>query len=197
MLNFNQGRPRSISSLYELINSSVAVPNSNGQGTTNYPSPLNNPSQLQTLLPTLLDEVTTTQSTELPARVNVNTAPAAVLATLPGLADADVQAILQHRPSLSSSDAPDQTYQTPAWLITVAGLTPTKMRALEKYVTTRAQVYRGQILATFDGGGPSARVEAVIDANGGRPRVVYYRDLTELGKGSGLENATSSGSPAP
>jgi len=27
-----------------------------------------------------------------------------------------------------------------------------------------------------------ARVEAVIDANQGKPRIVYYRDLTDLGR---------------
>jgi hypothetical protein len=40
-----------------------------------------------------------------------------------------------------------------------------------------------QSIGHFDKGGPTARVEAVIDANGRRPRIVYWRDLTELGKG--------------
>jgi type II secretory pathway component PulK len=131
----------------------------------------------------LLDSVTTSQASELPARVNVNTAPQAVLAALPGLQDADVQAILAQRPSLSSTDAPDPIFQTPAWLMVEAGFKASTLKTLEKYVTARSQVYRVQVVAQFDGGGPSARVEAVIDTNGGRPRVVYYRDLTELGKG--------------
>jgi type II secretory pathway component PulK len=136
----------------------------------------------------LLDEVTTNQQAELPARINVNTAPSAVLMTLPNLTDADVQSIVDHRPSPSSSDPPDAIYQTPAWLMTVANFTPSKMQALEKYITARSQVYRIQVLASFDGGGPSARVEAVIDSNGGRPRIIYYRDLTELGKGALMQS---------
>jgi len=28
------------------------------------------------------------------------------------------------------------------------------------------------------------RAEAIIDTNRGRPRIVYWRNLTELGKGS-------------
>ena len=31
------------------------------------------------------------------------------------------------------------------------------------------------------------RLEAVIDTNNGRPRIVYWRDLTELGKGFDLQ----------
>jgi hypothetical protein len=151
-----------------------------------YPSPLNDPGQQQQLLPLLLDETTTTRDTELPPRINVNTASPTVLATLPGLADADVQNIMQHRPDPSSSQAPDPIYQTTAWLITEANLTPASLRTLERYVTARTQVYRVQSLGTFDSGGPTARVEAVIDTNGGRPRIVYYRDLTELGKGFDL-----------
>ena len=39
-----------------------------------------------------------------------------------------------------------------------------------------------QSIGYFDEGGPMARVEAVIDVNQGKPRVVYYRDLTDLGR---------------
>src|SRR5262249_44556943 len=142
---------------------------------------------LQQLLPTLLDKLTTSRDTEIPARVNVNTAPQAVLATLPGLSDADVQNILNSRPNLSSPDAPDSIFDTPAWLITEAGFTPQKLQALEKYITSRSQVFRFQVLGYFDGGGPTTRIEVVIDANGGRPRIIYWRDLTELGKGFDLQ----------
>jgi hypothetical protein len=45
-----------------------------------------------------------------------------------------------------------------------------------------------QSLGYFDAGGSTARIEAVIDTNGGRPRIIYWRDLTELGKGFNLQN---------
>ena len=56
----------------------------------------------------------------------------------------------------------------------------------ERYITARTQVYRVQALGYFDGGGPTARIEAVIDTNAGRPRIISWRDLTELGKGFDL-----------
>ena len=44
-------------------------------------------------------------------------------------------------------------------------------------------MYRVQVLGYFDQGLPMARVEAVIDTNGGKPRIIYWRDLSDLGKG--------------
>jgi hypothetical protein len=43
-----------------------------------------------------------------------------------------------------------------------------------------------QSIGYFEGGGPTARIEAIIDTNAGRPRIIYWRDLTELGKGYDL-----------
>lgn len=210
MANASQRRARSISSLYELVNSTVSVPSGSStttaaastsarggatvtvtatqqQTTTPYPSPLNDPSSLRQLLPLLLDKVTTVRDTELPARVNVNTAPRTVLLSLPGLSDADVQTIIEHRPGPSDGEAPDPIFQTPAWLVTEANLSTDTLRTLERYVTARSTVYRVQSMGYFDGGGPTARVEAVIDTNAGRPRIIYWRDLTELGKGFDLQ----------
>src|SRR5207237_2415574 len=92
-VNLQQQAQHNIGSLYELINSQVSVPGSgaNAQATV-YSSPLNDQGQLKTLLPLLLDACTTTQDAELPARINVNTAPRSVLATLPGISEGEVQA---------------------------------------------------------------------------------------------------------
>ena len=187
--DFSQGQPKRIASLFELINSQVSIPSTTpNTPATLYPSPLNDPSSLETLLPQLLDKVTTVRGTKIPARINVATAPSAVLAALPGIAETDIGSILGIRPSQTSSDAPDTIFQTPAWLITRANLNPKTVQALDPYVTSRSQVYRVQSVGYFDGGGPTARIEAVIDTNGGRPRIIYWRDLTELGKGFNLQN---------
>jgi type II secretory pathway component PulK len=186
-----------ITSLYSLVNATVQVRIANGNGNSgsvrvvNYPSPLNDPSQQQQLLPPLLDETTTSNKAEVPARINVNTASQVVLSALPGLTDTDVQAILSNRPQLSATTAPDPAYQTPAWLLTRAGLTVAKLRTLEKYITARTQVYRVQSLGYAATGGPVSRLEAVIDTNLGRPRVVLWRDLSELGAGFPVGPASS------
>lgn len=154
-----------------------------GSTNTNYPSPLLDPSKRKQLLPILLDKCTTRNDAEIPARINVLTASKAVLTTLPGLDESDVQAILSSRPTGDAAENSDPIFQTPAWLVTEASLSTSKVRALERYVTSRSQTYRVQSLGYFDQGGPVARVEAVIDTNGGQPRIIYFRELSELGRG--------------
>jgi type II secretory pathway component PulK len=185
--NYQQRGLKPVSSLYDLINSTVTI-TSNTPGVPDivYPSPLQDAGTLRQSLPILLDKTTTVPSAEIPARVNVNTAPSAVLACLPGLSDTDVQNIVSHRPVLTSQDPPDTIFQTPAWLITEASFSPQTLKTLEHYVTASSVVYRVQSIGYFDGGGPTARIEAVIDANNQRPRIVSWRDLTELGKGFNL-----------
>ena len=56
------------------------------------------------------------------------------------------------------------------------------MQAIERYITARTFVYRIQSIGYFDGGGPMTSVEAVVDVSSGTPHIVYYRDLTGLGK---------------
>jgi type II secretory pathway component PulK len=175
-------QPTSISSLYSLINSTVNVPGQNGQSTT-YSSPLNNKETLATTLPLMLDQLTTQGTSEIPARLNINTASQVLLSALPGLSAADVETIVSQRPDYTGGASADPTYSTPAWLMTQANFPASTMQGLDRYITASSQVYRVQALGYFDGGGPTARVEGIVDTNAGRPRLMYWRDLTELGKG--------------
>jgi type II secretory pathway component PulK len=190
-----------ISSVYQLVNSQVTVPasassttpmsgttgststSSANQTATQYLSPLNDTNSQKQYLPILLDKTTPSSASELPPRVNVNTAPQAVLTTLPGLTFTDVQTIMERRPTGDDINVTDATYNTTSWLLTDANITPGVMQVLDRYCTGRTQMYRVQSVGYFDKGGPVGRVEAVIDLNLGRPRIVYYRDLSDLGRG--------------
>ncbi len=181
------GKMTQIKSIFDLVNSSVNVPTGTGKSasTVPYPSPLADSGLARQVLPLLFDKTTTSTQTEVTARINVNTASQAVLTgleTATGLTDSDVQNILSKRPTPSSTAAPDAIFKTPAWLYTEVNLDTNVLKKLEPYVTTRSQVYRFQSVGYFDEGGPTARVEAVIDTNQGRPRIVYYRNLTGMGK---------------
>jgi DNA uptake protein ComE-like DNA-binding protein len=211
--NMNGKARQSIPSLFALVNAKVAVtkqgsievtqartttggsPRGGGTVSTSttmrvnptvstvYNSPLADQAKLAQLLPVLLDKCTTRKDAELPARININTAPAAVLAALPGLADTDIQMIQGRRPPPGDPSWADPTFQTPAWLLTEAQLSPAKLQALERYVTATTAVYRVQSVGYFQQAGPVARIEAVIDTNDGKPRIVYWRDMSLLGKG--------------
>jgi type II secretory pathway component PulK len=175
---------RTLASIYELIGTKVMIPSQDPrQPSKMVECPLNDKSQARTLLPTMLDKLTTSADQDMPARINVNTAPLAVLTALPGVASTDVSTIQSARPNPTSGSASDPIYQTTAWLYTEAGLSPDVLKTLDRFVTARTQVYRIQVVGQFSGNGPSARIEAVIDTNRGRPRFVYWRDLSELGRG--------------
>ena len=176
-------QPSSISSMFSLVNATVTIPGTNGQPATSYASPLNNSSTLQTTLPMMLDQLTTQGLSEIPARLNINTASQTILAALPGLSPADVQTIVAQRPTYIGGGAADPSYSTTAWLMTQGNMTASTMQGLDRYVSASSQVYRVQAVGYFAGGGPTARVEAVVDTNAGMPRLMYWRDLTELGKG--------------
>lgn len=183
---------RAINSMMDLVNTRVTLPSTGGGGgakgetppTVVYLSPLNDPNKLKELLPMLLDKVATKEAVEMVPRLNVNNAPREVLLGLPGLVEADVDAIVGAREGVVPG-TPEFT--SGAWMVTAANLTPQKFKAIEKYVTGSSMMYRVQSIGYLVGGGPIARVEAVIDMNLGAPRIVYFRDLGDLDAPRGFQ----------
>ena len=148
--------------------------------------PLNDAALLKQILPVLLDKTSavtsaTANTYELSPRINVNTAPRDVLLALPGLAEADVDSMISTRSTLTPNDA---TTLSGAWIVTQANLPADKFKNIEKYISGRTFTYRIHSVGYFGkAGGPVSRVEAVIDVALGQPRILYYRDLTDLGRG--------------
>ncbi len=174
-----------INSIFDLVNTQAKIQSVVGNKLVNtlYYSPLKDDATLRDQLPKLFAVATLTDpaaSTEIPARINVNTAPKDVLTALKGavtdLTDNDVEKIDAARKS-------GIDMSSPAWLRTEAQISLTTLRKLDKYITTRAQVYRIQSVGYFSDKGPAVRLEAVIDTNSGRPRILAWRDLSELGRG--------------
>lgn len=191
--DFTKKGGTNLTSIFDLVNAQVTGQTKDAQGKSTsvlYKSPLSDVIQQRDLLPKLFTVATISADPEIPARINVNTAPREVIAALPELSANDAERVAGLRPKLSSTDAPGEIYQTPTWLLTEANLTVDTLRKLEKYVTTRTQVYRVQSVGYFDGRGPACRVEAIIDVNGGRPRILAWRDLSELGRGWSPEPAS-------
>lgn len=171
-------------SAVSMLNTRVRLPAAPGSPPNAPPvyieSPLNNRETFVKLLPTLLDKTTSKRNYEMNPRINVNTAPQDLLMALPGLTAEDVSAAIAARQNLQPG-TPE--YVTGAWLVTQAGQRPEIFQQLERYVTGQSMMYRVQSIGYFANGGPVARVEAVVDTNAGKPRIVYFRDLTDLGGG--------------
>ncbi len=182
---------RKISSVFSIVGTQIALPraaNSPPQVPTQVVAcPINDTQSLKKVVQILLDKFTVSEDLELTPSINVLTAPKQVLSALPGLTESDVTNLLSSRP------APGGTDDTAAWMLTEANLDITKFRNVARFVTGRSGAYRVQSVGYFaQPNGPSARAEAVIeyvvsaDANNvtqGRPRIVYYRELNELGRG--------------
>jgi hypothetical protein len=141
-----------------------------------------NKDQLRTTLTALLDKCTLDTNYEIPARININTCPADVLTAM-GITETVVENLLQSRPTPDMDPTLIPSYKTPAWLVTEAGVDLTILKQFSPYITTYSQVYRFQVVGYFEFRGPQVRLEVVVDANNGRPRILYWRDLTDLGKG--------------
>jgi len=170
---------KKISTIMDLVNSNVdiTVKVGNTSKTITFPSPLKDTNLAQQYLPTLFQDFTTTTSVDLPAKLNILTADQVALQGLPSLEASDIQSIISTRPV--SNQETDPVFVTPTWLFTSAGLTPAKVKGIEQYVTGRSTAFRVRVLGKLDAGGPMGLMEAVIETSGPRPRVVYFRDLSE------------------
>ena len=132
-------------------------------------------------LMTLLDYASTSESTTIVGRVNVNAAPRPVLAAIPGLTTADVQRIISDRPDVSRPVPAD--YRHAAWLYTKGLVSLDAMKSLYDKTTARGDVFRGQIVGFLDRANEIERAEVVVDGTTEPPRQVFYKDLSTLGKG--------------
>lgn len=143
----------------------------------------NDPAAMAEYLPELVDGLTTGDDINTTGRINVNQAPAAVLAAIPGLPDEAVDRILSARQGQATSDTPPD----PTWLLIDGILTLDEMKAIMPYVTGGGSIFRAQVVGFYDAEGPAARVEVVIDAGQQPPAIVSWRDLSNLGRGYPLD----------
>ncbi len=178
---------RKLSSTMTLYNTQIPLdPPPRPPGTPAPPTqvvacPLNDPAQLKQLLPLLLDKTSASTGYELSPRINVNTAPREVMLALPGLVESEVDNLISIRAGLTPNEPGTLSG---AWIVTQANLSADKFKNIEKYISGRTYTYRIHSVGYFGkAGGAVARVEAVVDVALGKPRILYYRDLTDLGRG--------------
>jgi len=133
-------------------------------------------------LPLLLDRCSATNETRLIGRVNLNTAPAKVLAALPGIDATLAEAIVSARVSLS-----EDARRTPAWLYQEGLVTADSFKKLAPLLTTRSYQFHFHVLAYGVPAGTYRVIEAVIDTAAQPPAILLLRDLTRLGLPIGMD----------
>ncbi len=184
-IDLSRGGPNKIKSLFDLIGSETQATVDGASQTLTSPWPVE-PSQLQALLPKLADVLSLTDEDQRAGRININQARPEILTGIPGMTQELVQAIAaaQSR-NADGIPSPDvlRRHSTSGWLFLDGLVDLETMRALDPYFTARGDVYRAQVLGFYDGPGPVHRQEAILDATRIPPRVVWQRDLNELGRG--------------
>jgi len=184
-MDLSKGANTNIDSLYQLIGVKVDV-EIDGQLTT-LDSPVSaDPSDILTTMPLLLDGLSVTEDTSLPGRINVNQARRETLLGIPSMSEIIAQNILGSQ-VIDASGAPigDEiaNRSTTAWLVAEGLVTLQEMRVLDKYLTSRGNVYTAQIVGFFEEGGPFTRLETVFEATGSETKILLQRDLSNLGMG--------------
>jgi type II secretory pathway component PulK len=188
-----------LSSILDLIGAKVSIPAAQGQGggqpgkPTILPSPFtNSSSDMIAYLPLLMDSCTVNTSPEIVGRININQASKSVLLSIPGMTPDVVDEIIARRTMDTKGADISHKYET--WLLTEGIVTLKQMKALEPYVTCGGDVYRIQAIGYFDDGGVAARIEAIVDASTQPATVLFWRDISHLGRGFTLEELGSQSS---
>lgn len=140
----------------------------------------------------LLDHTTVRVESVLRNRINVNLASPAVLRMIPHLTDEVVDRLINTRETLNTT-----ARQSLAWLLTEQVLSLETFRAVLPFVTTGGDVFRAQVIAWRPIGGPSRRIELLV--NGATETVgrIRWRDLSSLGVGFPVSQLSSEGTESP
>lgn len=184
-MELSGGAKVTVNSLYDLVGRQVQVDIEGRQ--TILESPWSaDASDMQSYLPQLLDLLSTKTDPFIEGRLNINQTRQELLLGIPDMTE-ELAANIASSQMIGSGGEPltdvMQTRATTGWLVMQGLVDLPLMRKLDPYLTTRGDVFRVQSLGYFDAGGPFTRLEAVIDATQLPPRVVFIRDLSELGKG--------------
>ena len=143
-------------------------------------------------LPLLMDCTTVNAAQEIVGRINVNQAPKSVLMAIPGMTSDVVDEIIARR-TMNPTGA-DTSHNFATWLLSDGLVTLKQMKAMEQYVTCGGDVYRVQAIGYFDDGGVAARIEVILDASTQPATVLFWRDISHLGRGFTLDELGSTSS---
>lgn len=131
----------------------------------------------------IYNDVTVTNSPYTIGRVDINTAPAAVLACLPGM-DIDLaQQVVNYR----TANAANLT--TIAWIVDALGASSEALQTLAQgdYITTQSYQFTADVAAVGPFGRGYRRVKLVFDVSDGTPKIIYRQDLSRLGWALGTQ----------
>lgn len=124
----------------------------------------------------LFDYCTLNQAPEQYGLININTAPARVLACIRDLPPEAIPLMIQKRATLTGP-----IKSTIGWLLTEKILDSQAFSKVENQITARGRQFSIESIGFADHVGVFSRLQVVVDMRGPLAQVVYHRDLTRLG----------------
>jgi hypothetical protein len=185
-LNMDFKAKTPISQVLDLIGAKVQYTFDGDDSSTILASPFTDDlGGLNTTLPQLMDYVTINPAATIPGRININQASITVLLGIPGMAPEIANQIVSRRDVETTGDKPNRRHET--WLLQEGIVTVDEMKQMMPFVTSGGDVYRCQVVGYFQGGQASSRAEVVLDATYTLPRLLFWRDISHLGRGYAIE----------
>ena len=182
-MNLNQVSAYSFRSIYDVIDAQVEAEINDAPQTVVSPWTSGN---LLDQMPAFEDSFTHVDDAIIDGRININIARREVLLAIPDMTETIANSIVEERPAIESSGAASAAMSlraSPTWLLGEGYVDLNTFRRLGPWLTTGGDIFSFQTLGHFDQGGPTTRLEAMIDATQNPPRVIFQRDLTSLGRG--------------
>ena len=127
----------------------------------------------------LMDHVTVNAEQVIYGRININQAPRTVLSAIPGMTESIVERIVGTRNLEADPENIDRRYAT--WLLAEGVVNLEEMKQLLPYITAGGDVYRARVVGHYEGGGPAARLEVVIDATTQKRLLLSWKNMSHLG----------------
>ncbi len=173
-MDLSGGAGTQVTQLLDFIGATVEV-----NGVT-YASPfLEGPIAQALYMPALMANLTTQDFTTIPGRININECPAELIRGIPLIDPEIAEEIIEARGQ--ANDSENRQFET--WPLVEGLVTLSEMKLLMPLITGGGDVYRAQIVGYFEGKNASSRAEVIIDATSVNPKVIYWRDLSHLGRG--------------
>lgn len=114
----------------------------------------------------------------IPGLINVNTASAIVLQTIPGISPEQAAAIVAQREQISGVQK-----TSIGWLVANGVLDAETFALVSNMLTTRSIQFSADVIGFADHTGTFKRFEVVVEMRGHLAQIVYFRDISSLGAG--------------
>jgi len=185
-LDLTQPSKQNINSFLDLVGAQAQAQFEGSEEPVTLDSPFtDNPSAMGEYLARLWELTSLSSQQITPGRININQASRAVMLSIPGMDEQMVDNILDQR--IAEPPVDDTSRQHPYWPLAEGLIEVEDMKRIEPFITIAGSVYRAQIVGYTDRNGPATRIEIVIDTTGDEPAVVFWKDLSHLGRGYTLQ----------